>query len=106
MAFARLKRKTPDLEPDDPIDEEIVQKEYHEIDYIKWLQTFDQYHEIPRYCKYKEKTYTDYLERVIAYLREFLLRTQPSVGTDKLEQQFDKEFEERWGQKSIPGWTG
>merc|ERR1712232_1317480 len=104
MAFARLKRKTPDLEPDDPIVEEIVQKEYHELDYIMWLKTFDQFHEIPRYSKYKEKAYTDYLEGVIAYLRNFLLRTQPSVGIEKLEQQFDKEFEERWGQKSIPGW--
>jgi hypothetical protein len=104
MAFARLKRKTPDLEPDDPIVEEIVQKEYHELDYIAWLKTFDQFHEIPRYCKYKEKAYSEFLEGVISYLRNCLLRTQPSVGIEKLEQTFDKEFEERWGHKSIPGW--
>lgn len=104
MAFARLKRKTPDLEPDDPIVDEIVQKEYHELDYIQWLKTFDQFHELPRYSKYKDKTYSAYLEGVVSYLRNFLLRTQPSVNIEKLEQQFNKEFEERWSQKSIPGW--
>ena len=29
-----------------------VEKEYHELDYIEWLKTFDQFHEISRYCKY------------------------------------------------------
>merc|ERR1712060_585816 len=38
------------------------------------------------------------------YLRNFVRRTQPLVGTDKLEAQFDKEFEERWADRSIPGW--
>jgi len=68
------------------------------------LQTFDQFHEIPRYCKFREASYTDYLESIINYLRGFLLRTQPLVGIEKLELQFDKEFEERWGDRSIPGW--
>mmetsp|Transcript_49554 Transcript_49554/g.114833 ORF Transcript_49554/g.114833 Transcript_49554/m.114833 type:complete len:530 (+) Transcript_49554:87-1676(+) len=104
MTFARMKRRTPDLEPDDPIVDETVEKEYHELDYIGWLKTFDQFHDVHRYCKYKEKEYTGYLEGIIAYLRDFLLRTQPLVGIEKLEQQFDKEFEERWGDRSIPGW--
>ena len=29
-----------------------VEKDYHELDYIEWLKTFDQFHEISRYCKY------------------------------------------------------
>jgi len=100
----RMKRKTPELEPDDPIVDQTVEKEYSELDYIEWLRTFDQFHDIPRYCKYREKAYTDYLDGIIAYLRNFLLRTQPMVGIEKLEQQFDKEFEERWKDSSIPGW--
>eukprot|EP00928_Gymnodinium_smaydae_P080360 TRINITY_DN64073_c0_g1_i1.p2 TRINITY_DN64073_c0_g1~~TRINITY_DN64073_c0_g1_i1.p2 ORF type:complete len:532 (-),score=167.14 TRINITY_DN64073_c0_g1_i1:232-1827(-) len=104
MTFARLKRKTPDLEADDPLVEETVTKEFQELDYIEWLKTFDQFHEIPRYCKYKEKAYSEYLESIISYLRDFLLRTQPLMGIEKLEKQFSKEFEERWGQKNIPGW--
>lgn len=102
--FARLRKKTPDLELDDPVVEQTVAKEYHEMDYIEWLKTFDQFHDIPRYCKFKDKIYSDYLDGVIGYLRGFLLRTQPLVGLDKLEQQFDKEFEERWVDRSIPGW--
>ncbi|CAL1145673.1 unnamed protein product, partial [Cladocopium goreaui] len=81
-----------------------VEKEFHELDYIEWLKTFDQFHEINRYCKYREKNYTEYLEGLISYLRGFLLRTQPLIDADKLEQQFEKEFEERWNDKSIPGW--
>lgn len=104
MTFARMKRRTPDLEPDDPIVEQTVAKEYHEIDYIGWLKAFDQFHDIPRYCKYRESAYVDYLDGIIAYLRGFLLRTQPLVGIEKLESQFDKEFEERWNDRSIPGW--
>jgi len=68
------------------------------------LKTFDQFHEIPRYCKYKDRPYSEYIEGIIEYLRNFLVRSQPIVGIEKLEQQFDKEFEERWGAKNIPGW--
>eukprot|EP00927_Polykrikos_kofoidii_P070591 TRINITY_DN67011_c0_g1_i1.p1 TRINITY_DN67011_c0_g1~~TRINITY_DN67011_c0_g1_i1.p1 ORF type:complete len:529 (+),score=141.34 TRINITY_DN67011_c0_g1_i1:94-1680(+) len=104
QTFARLKKKSPDLEANDPIVEQIVEKEYIELDYIEWLKTFDQFHEFPRYCKYKDKEYTEYVEGLTSYLRDFVLRTQPVVGIEKLEQQFDKEFEERWGDKNIPGW--
>mmetsp|Transcript_106196 Transcript_106196/g.331283 ORF Transcript_106196/g.331283 Transcript_106196/m.331283 type:complete len:531 (+) Transcript_106196:56-1648(+) len=102
--FARLKRRTPDLELDDPLVKETVEKEYHELDYIGWLKAFDQFHDLPRYCKYREKEYTGYLEAIIAYLRDVLLRTQPLVGIEKLETQFDKEFEERWADRSVLGW--
>jgi len=102
--FARLKKKSPDLEPEDPEVEAAVQKEFHELDYIEWLKTFDQFHDIARYCKYKDRSYSDYVDSLISYLRGFLLRTQPMIDIDKLEAQFEKEFEERWADKSIPGW--
>lgn len=102
--FARLKRRTPDLEADDPIISETVENEYHELDYIGWLKSVDQFHDIPRYCKYGQKEYTGYVDSIIAYLRDFLLRKEPLVGIEQLEAQFDKEFEERWGDRSIPGW--
>jgi hypothetical protein len=102
--FARMRKKTPDLEIDDPVVDQTIEREYHEMDYVLWLKELDQFHDVPRHCKYKDKEYTDYLEGVTSYLRNFLLRTQPIVGIEKLEAQFDKEFEERWGDKSIPGW--
>lgn len=104
LTFARMKRKNPSLEPDDPLVDEAVEKDYHEVDYIAWLKEFDQFHEIPRIHKYKDKEYSAYLESLIGYLRSFLERSQPLVDASKLEQQFDKEFEERWANRSIPGW--
>lgn len=102
--FTRMKRKAPELEPDDPSVKEEINKEYNELDYIDYLKTFDQFHDIPRYCKYKEKAYTEYLDSIIAYMRGFLMRTQPMVGIEKLEAQFDKEFAERWADRGVPGW--
>lgn len=102
--FARMKRKDKGLKPDDPSVEQAVTKEYNEIDYIGWLKSFDQFHDIPRYCKYREKVYATYLEGVIRYLRELLSRKEPNVEIGKLEKQFEKEFEARWADKSIPGW--
>jgi len=105
QTFARMRRKTPDLEIDDPIVDKAIEEEYQEMDYVLWLKEFDQFHDIKRHCKYNDKEYTQYLEGIISYLHGFLLRSQPIVGIEKLEQQFDKEFEERWGDGSIPGWT-
>eukprot|EP00971_Amphidinium_carterae_P067600 1338648-Amphidinium_carterae.1 len=67
-----------------------MEKEYHELDYIKWLETFDQFHEIPRSFKYRDNKYTAYLQALIKYLSGFLTRTQPLVDAKSLEQQFDK----------------
>jgi len=105
VTFARMRRKTPDLEMDDPIVDKTIEQEYHEMDYVLWLKEFDQFHDIPRHSKYKEKEYTEYCEGIISYLRGFLLRTQPIVGIEKLEAQFDKEFEERWAEMGVPGWA-
>jgi len=99
-----MRKKTPDLEIDDPIVDQTIEKEYNEIDYVLWLKEFDQFHDVPRHCKYKEKEYSEYLEMIVSYLRGFLLRSQPIVGIEKLEQQFDKEFEERWADRSVLGW--
>lgn len=104
QTFARMKRKTPDLEIDDPIVDDAIAEEYQETDYVAWLKEFDQFHDIPRHCKYSTKEYTEYVESIISYLHGFLLKTQPIVGIEKLEQQFDKEFEERWAEGGIPGW--
>jgi len=102
--YVRLKRKHEDLEADDELVDETIKKEYSELDYIEWLKTFDQFHEISRYCKFRNRAFTAYLEKIIEYLRGLLLRSQPMVGIEKLEQQFDKEFEERWKEGTIPGW--
>jgi len=102
--YARLRKKDPSLQPDDELVAETMAKEFAELDYIEWLKTFDQFHDIPTHCKFRDQSYTAYLNSVVDYLRGLLVRTQPMVGVDKLEQQFDKEFEQRWAERSIPGW--
>lgn len=102
--YARLKKKLPDLQFDEPEVEEAFQKEFAELDYVEWLKTFDQFHEIPRFCKHRDANYREYLESLVAYQRDLLVRTQPLVDVAKLVQQFDKEFDERWNEKNIPGW--
>eukprot|EP00929_Paragymnodinium_shiwhaense_P013181 TRINITY_DN121038_c0_g1_i1.p1 TRINITY_DN121038_c0_g1~~TRINITY_DN121038_c0_g1_i1.p1 ORF type:complete len:531 (-),score=172.61 TRINITY_DN121038_c0_g1_i1:68-1660(-) len=104
QTFARLKRKTPDLEPNDEIVEQTFEKEYVELDYISWLKTFDQFHELPRHLKYKSAKWKQYLNDIAGYLKDFLLRCQPVIDVAKLEAQFEKEFEQRWEAKNIPGW--
>jgi len=69
--FARMRKKTPDLELDDPIVDQTIEKEYSEVDYVLWLKEFDQFHDVPRHCKYREKEYTEYLEMIVSYLRGF-----------------------------------
>jgi len=103
--FVRMRKKTPDLEIDDPIVDQEIERTYNEMDYVLWLKEFDQFHDVPRYCKYKEREYAEYLEGIISYLRGFLLRSQPIVGIEKLEQQFDKEFEAMWTDRNVPGWS-
>lgn len=102
--FARLKKKSPDLEPDDPLVDQTVEKEFHEPDYIEWLKSFDQFHDLPRFCKYKDRPYQAYLESLVSYLRNFVIRTQPLVALEKMEQQFEKDFQDRWAERSILGW--
>lgn len=56
------------MKPDEPVVDEAFEREYAELDYIEWLRTFDQLHDIPRYCKYKEKQYTKYLDGAVSGL--------------------------------------
>jgi len=104
QTYARLKKKNPELTADDDEVKEAMDSEFHELDYIQWLGSFDQFHEIPRYCKYKEKEYTDYLQSIVDYLKSFMQRTTPLVDNSSLEKQFEKEFEERYSAGSILGW--
>merc|ERR1719160_1354319 len=39
------------------------------------------------------------------YLKDLTIRAQPLIDIKKIETQFEKEFEERWAEQSIPGWS-
>merc|ERR1719188_431783 len=42
--YARLRKKDPDLKPDDEAVEDAFAKEFAELDYVEWLRSFDQFH--------------------------------------------------------------
>jgi len=74
----------------------------HNLDYVSYLATFDQFHEVPLVCK--DQKYKSYLENLLAYLKDFFNRTQPLFSIEKLEQQHLKEFQPKWEDRKLSGW--
>lgn len=72
---ARLLRQNPEV---DFGSEEVAAKlQFEEIDYVKWLQTFHEFWEIPRFCKYRDQAYSDYLTTFASYLEAFARKALP-----------------------------
>lgn len=76
---------------------------YEPMSYIPWLKTFDQF-EIPRFCKYRDADYRNYLNEILDYMRDFIRRSSPLLNLDKIEKSCEKEFEERWDLNRVHGW--
>ncbi|KAI4167240.1 MAG: hypothetical protein LQ343_007376 [Gyalolechia ehrenbergii] len=77
------------------------------ITYLQYLNVFD--HFTPPQCPIKrpEKTtdqYFSYVGRLTDYLESFLRRTRPLEDLDKIFNSFDREFNEAWEAKEVPGW--
>eukprot|EP00400_MALV-I_sp_L67-5_P000222 gene223-644_t len=93
--LARLKRKSANASEED----EEFQKEmanFAEQDYISWLKELDQFHNIPRHIKYRDMAYFEYLEALLAYLKDFVKRSLPLVDVEKVLRQNEEEFTGRW----------
>lgn len=101
--LARFRRKNPTIDASDP---ETMKKinEFQEIDYITYLKNFDKFHEFPRWLKYGDSEYMNYLESLTKYLSEFFQRQNPLADHRQVEKQFEEEFEERWKESVIHGW--
>ncbi|CDR95481.1 splicing factor 3a protein, putative [Babesia bigemina] len=69
---------------------------FNEIDYVTYLNQFDKFAEIPRYCKYRVKEYYDYLEKLMDYLVGFFQRQNPLATTDSLKKSYQDSFEAEW----------
>ncbi|GIX64118.1 splicesome-associated protein, putative [Babesia caballi] len=69
---------------------------FSEIDYVTYLNQFDQFAEIPRYCKYRVKEYAEYLEKLLEYFVGFFQRQNPLATTDSLKSSFADGFEAEW----------
>eukprot|EP01060_Flectonema_neradi_P022804 TRINITY_DN31008_c0_g1_i1.p1 TRINITY_DN31008_c0_g1~~TRINITY_DN31008_c0_g1_i1.p1 ORF type:complete len:479 (+),score=101.45 TRINITY_DN31008_c0_g1_i1:43-1437(+) len=73
------------------------------IDYIDWLQRFHMFQKIPR--KSKNKQYSEYLDALLNYLKEFYVRTQPlSMDVETMFEEGRLNFAERWGTDGVLGW--
>ncbi|KAL4436431.1 hypothetical protein ABPG74_002997 [Tetrahymena malaccensis] len=83
-----------------------LSEEYHIGDYLWYLEKFDAFHEIPLALKLKEySSYKQYLQNLINYLKEFFLKTQPLTEFSIIDRQIQQDFEYRWKEGSILGWT-
>lgn len=77
------------------------------ITYLQYLNVFDYF--TPPQCPIKrpEKTtdqYFSYVGRLADYLEGFLRRTRPLDDLDKMFSSFDRDFNQIWNAKEVPGW--
>lgn len=71
-------------------------------DYITYLMTFDYVFDIPKERKNME--YKRYLETLINYLSDFIMRVRPLLDIDAEMEQIKKDFEHQWQNGQFPGW--
>eukprot|EP00392_Amoebophrya_sp_AT5.2_P014178 g14320.t1 len=116
---ARLLRQNPDV---DFGSEEVAAKlQFEEIDYVKWLQTFHEFWEIPRFCKYRDQAYmkgpvgkwptaglaiaySDYLTTFASYLEAFARKALPLQNITEILHKFEEDFEAQYEAGKCRGW--
>lgn len=77
-------------------------KGFEKIDYISYLNTFDQLYEIPKDKKLSE--YVKYLQMLLDYLRDYCSRVTPLVDFEELSANIRAEFDKQWENGSFSGW--
>ena len=78
--------KSKEINLEDP---EVQEKlKFVEMDYVKWLQCMHEFWNIPRFCKYKDPMYEEYLKSLTEYLSSFITRSQPLQRMDDIMNQY------------------
>ncbi|EDO05335.1 splicing factor 3a family protein [Babesia bovis T2Bo] len=77
---------------------------FAEVDYVTYLNQFDQFSDIPRHCKYRVKEYCEYLEQLLKYLIGFFQRQNPLATTDTLKTSFEDSFKNEWENNRPTHW--
>jgi len=72
------------------------------LDYITFLERFDRLFEIPK--EKKGADYRKYIEALVDYLYDFLVRIKPLTDFDVVLADVQKEFENQWDGGQFPGW--
>ncbi|MCP9261269.1 Splicing factor 3A subunit 3 [Dirofilaria immitis] len=74
------------------------------MDYLAFLSNFDRFADVPVSSK-KTGNYREYLNALKEYLITFLARTRPLLNVDEEFEKVDVEFDKKWKEGTIPGWT-
>ncbi|CAG0882097.1 unnamed protein product [Cyprideis torosa] len=73
------------------------------VDYVTYLETFDQLFNVPKERKNYE--YKAYLETLLEYLSGYLVRVKPLYDFDSEMENLLADFEKQWSATTFPGWT-
>ncbi|KAK7601177.1 hypothetical protein V9T40_008618 [Parthenolecanium corni] len=77
-------------------------KGVEKVDYITYLSILDHLFDIPRDRKNTE--YKKYLEMLLDYLHNYLLRIKPLFDVDQEMESVQKDFQQQWESGTFPGW--
>ncbi|CUV06893.1 unnamed protein product [Cryptosporidium hominis] len=77
---------------------------FEEIDFDTYLKVFDKFSSIPRYFKYKDNDYDEYITNLLEYLRDFFLRIHPLLDKGTIQTELNKDFEEEWRNGMLSDW--
>ena len=72
------------------------------VDYISYIQSFDQLYDVPK--ERKGADYKHYLGMLLDYLYGFLRRVKPLLSLEQELADITKEFEEKFEKGEFPGW--
>ncbi|OII73385.1 splicing factor 3A subunit [Cryptosporidium ubiquitum] len=77
---------------------------FEEMDFDTYLKVFDQFSSIPRYFKYRDSDYDDYIVNLLDYLRGFFLKTHPLLDDGIIQDELNKDFEQAWENGLMADW--
>lgn len=72
------------------------------VDYIAYLMTFDHVFDIPK--ERKNMDYKIYLQCLLAYLGDYLIRIKPLLDIDTELENVHKDFKQQWTAGTFAGW--
>lgn len=72
------------------------------VPYIKYLIEFDRLADIPKNAK--SSSYATYVNNLVAYLKDFMGRSQPLFNARELQATATEDFDKLWALGAVPGW--
>lgn len=99
--ITRLKKKGL---KDEDISNKNFDEAFQEIDYVYYLKHFFRFDEIPRYCKYNDEDYENYIEKLLTSVVEFFRKLYPLSNDNLLFNKLEEEFRKKWEAREVEDW--